>query len=155
MTVAVITVSDRASEGRCEDISGPELERALLERFPGAAVTRRIVPDEQDRITAALEECLGADFILTTGGTGISPRDVTPEATRRFCEKELPGVSEALRAASLKETPAAMLSRGFAGLRGSTVVVNFPGSPKAVRLCVEVITPIMEHAGRMLRGEGH
>jgi len=155
VTVAVVTVSDRASEGRYEDLSGPEIERALLERFPTAAVTRRIVPDDPARIAAALEECLGADFILTTGGTGISPRDVTPEATRRFCEKELPGISEALRTASLKETPAAMLSRGFAGLRGSTVVVNFPGSPRAVRLCVEVIAPIMEHAGRMLRGEGH
>jgi len=138
VTVAVVTVSDRASEGRYEDLSGPEIERAVLALFPGAAVTRRIVPDD-----------------LTTGGTGISPRDVTPEATRRFCEKELPGISEALRTASLKETPAAMLSRGFAGLRGSTVVVNFPGSPRAVRLCVEVIAPIMEHAGRMLRGEGH
>jgi molybdopterin adenylyltransferase len=155
VTVAVITVSDRASEGRYEDLSGPATERALLERFPAATVTRSIVPDEPARIAAALEECLGADFILTTGGTGISPRDVTPEVTRRFCEKELPGISEALRAASLRETPAAMLSRGFAGVRGRTVVVNFPGSPKAVRLCVEVIAPIMEHAGRMVRGEGH
>lgn len=155
MTVAVITVSDRAFEGRYEDLSGPEIERALLARLPAAAVTRRIVPDDPDGIAAALEECLGTDFILTTGGTGISPRDVTPEVTRRFCERELPGISEALRAASLKETPAAMLSRGFAGVRGNTVVVNFPGSPRAVRLCVEVIAPIMEHAGRMLRGEGH
>jgi molybdopterin adenylyltransferase len=155
LRVAVITISDRASEGRYQDLSGPAIERALLERFPAAAVTRRIVPDEPDRIAAALEECLGVDFILTTGGTGISPRDVTPEVTRRFCEKELPGISEALRTASLRETPAAMLSRGFACLRGKTVVVNFPGSPKAARLCVEVIAPIMEHAGRMVRGEGH
>lgn len=155
MTVAVITVSDRASEGRYEDLSGPEIERALLARFPEANVSRRIVPDEPDRIAAALRECLGVDFILTTGGTGISPRDVTPEVTRRFCQKELPGISEALRAASLRETPAAMLSRGFAGLHGETLVVNFPGSPKAARLCVQLIAPIMEHAGRMLRGEGH
>lgn len=155
MKVAVITISDRVSRGEYEDLSGPEIEKELLARVPGAEVSRRVVPDEQERILEALEACAGADFILTTGGTGISPRDVTPEATRRFCEKELPGIAEALRAESLRETPAAMLSRGYAGLRGHTVVVNFPGSPKAARTCVRVIAPLMEHAGKMLRGEGH
>jgi molybdopterin adenylyltransferase len=153
--VAVITISDRASRGEYEDLSGPEIERLLLERFPDAAVSRVVVPDEADRIRAALEASARADFILTTGGTGISPRDITPEVTRGFCDKEIPGIAEALRAQSYLETPSAMLSRGFAGLRGSCVVVNFPGSVKAVRRCMETLAPVMEHALRMLQGEGH
>jgi molybdopterin adenylyltransferase len=153
--VAVITVSDRASRGEYADLSGPEIEKEIRARFPDVDVTRAVVPDEPPDILAALESFTGADFILTTGGTGISPRDVTPEATMRFCQKELPGIAEALRAASLAETPSAMLSRGYAGLHGKTVVVNFPGSQKAVRLCMTVLGPVMEHAVRMLRGEGH
>ena len=155
MKVAVITISDRASRGDYADASGPEIEKDVRSRFADAEVTRRVVPDEQPRILAALEDCAGADFILTTGGTGISPRDVTPEATRRFLDRELPGIAECLRARSLAETPAAMLSRGVAGLKGGTIVVNFPGSVSAVRLCMTVIGPIMEHALRMVRGEGH
>ena len=155
MRVAVITVSDRASRREYADLSGPEIEKEVRARFPDAEVTRQVVADEPPDILAALELCAGADFILTTGGTGISPRDVTPEATMRFCQKELPGIAEALRAASLAETPSAMLSRGYAGLRGNTVVVNFPGSQKAVRLCMTVLGPVMEHTMRMLRGEGH
>ena len=88
-------------------------------------------------------------------GTGISPRDVTPEATRRFCERELPGIAEMLRARSYEETPMAVLSRGCAGLKGRTIVVNFPGSLKAASLCVRLLIPVMEHALSMLRGEGH
>jgi molybdopterin adenylyltransferase len=153
--VVVITISDRASRGEYEDASGPEIAKEVRNRFADAAVTRRIVPDEQPRILAALEESSGVDFILTTGGTGISPRDVTPEATRRFVEKELPGISECLRAQSYAETPSAMLSRGVAGIKGSTIVVNFPGSLSAVRLCMRVLGPVMEHALRMQRGEGH
>jgi molybdenum cofactor biosynthesis protein B len=153
--VAVITISDRASRGEYADLSGPEIERELRARFPKAEVSRLVVPDDVELILAALKSSAGADFILTTGGTGIGPRDVTPEATRRFCEKEIPGIAEALRARSRAETPAAMLSRGFAGLRGACVVVNFPGSTKAVRSCMEVLAPVMEHAGRMIQGEGH
>ena len=155
MTVAVITISDRASRGEYEDLSGPEIEREVRARYPSAAVTRSIVPDEPDAILAELHAHEGVDFILTTGGTGLSPRDVTPEMTLRFCEKEVPGIAEVLRAQSYLETPAAILSRGTAGLRGSTVVVNFPGSPKAVRLCMKVLGPVMEHAIRMIRAEGH
>lgn len=155
MRVAVITISDRATRGEYEDLSGPEIQRELLALYPSAAVSRSIVPDEPGEILSALESQAGADFILTTGGTGLSPRDVTPEVTMRFCEKEIPGIAEALRAQSSAETPAAMLSRGFAGLRGSTIVVNFPGSPKAVRLCMRVLGPVMEHALRMIRAEGH
>jgi molybdopterin adenylyltransferase len=132
-----------------------EIERELRSRFPCVTVTRAVVADEPLAILAALEASAGSDFILTTGGTGISPRDVTPEVTRSFCDKEIPGIAEALRAQSYAEAPAAMLSRGYAGMRGGCVVVNFPGSPKAARLCVKVLAPVMEHALSMLRGEGH
>ena len=155
MKVAVITISDRASRGEYEDLSGPEIEKDVLARYPSAVVSRSVVPDEADAILAALHACAGVDFILTTGGTGLSPRDVTPEATKRFCEKEIPGIAEALRTHSYAETPAAMLSRGCAGVRGTTIVVNLPGSPRAVRLCMSVLGPVMEHAVRMMRAEGH
>ncbi len=155
MTVAVVTISDRASRGEYQDLSGPEIEKEVLARYPDATVTRSVVPDEPDAILAELHARAGVDFILTTGGTGLSERDVTPEVTRRFCQKEIPGIAEVIRAQSYAETPAAMLSRGIAGLHGSTVVVNFPGSPRAVRLCMKVLGPVMEHAMRMIRGEGH
>ena len=155
MRVAVITISDRASRGEYADLSGPEIEREVLARYPDASVSRRVVPDEPDGILAALEASADSDFILTTGGTGLSPRDVTPETTRQFCDREIPGIAEALRAQSYAETPAAMLSRAYAGVRGRCIVVNFPGSVKAVRRCMEVLGPVMEHAVRMLRGEGH
>jgi molybdopterin adenylyltransferase len=155
VTVAVITISDRASRGVYEDLSGPEIEKEVLARYPSAAVTRSVVADERGAILSELQAHAGADFILTTGGTGLSPRDVTPDVTAEFCQKEIPGIAEILRARSYAETPAAMLSRGMAGLRGSTVVVNFPGSPAAVRLCMQVLGPVMEHAMRMIRAEGH
>ena len=155
MKAAVITISDRASRGEYEDLSGPVIEKELAARFAGIDVRRLVVPDEPPAILAALESFAGVDFILTTGGTGISARDVTPETTARFCDRELPGIAEALRAASLVETPAAMLSRGYAGMHGTTIVVNFPGSVKAVRLCMAVFGPVMEHALKMVRGEGH
>ena len=155
MRVAVITISDRASRGEYADLSGPEIEREVLARYPDASVSRRVVPDEPVGILAALEASADSDFILTTGGTGLSPRDVTPETTRQFCDREIPGIAEALRAQSYAETPAAMLSRAYAGVRGRCIVVNFPGSVKAVRRCMEVLGPVMEHAVRMLRGEGH
>ncbi len=155
MKVAVLTISDRASRGEYEDLSGPEIEAIVREAFPGAELSRDVVPDEQESILAALERLQDADWILTTGGTGLSSRDVTPEATVQFCERELPGIAEALRAASLAETPHAMLSRGYAGVRGTCIVVNFPGSVRAVRLCTRTLLPILAHGPAMLRGEGH
>jgi molybdopterin adenylyltransferase len=152
---SVITISDRAFKGEREDLSGQEIEKALKELFPDAEVGRAVVPDEAEEILRALEAAAASDFILTTGGTGISPRDVTPEVTAGFCEKEIPGIAEALRDASRAETPNAMLSRGYAGLRGRCIVVNVPGSPLAARLCMRVLGPVMDHATRMLRGEGH
>ncbi|MBN1685370.1 MAG: MogA/MoaB family molybdenum cofactor biosynthesis protein [Spirochaetales bacterium] len=155
MTVAVITISDRASRGEYEDLSGPEIEAVLHQYMPEAVVHRHIVPDEPAEITAAFGRSAEADFILTTGGTGIGPRDVTPEVTVAYCDRLLPGIAETLRAESLKETPQAMLSRGTAGVKKETIIVNFPGSVKAVRLCTTVLVPVMEHAVQMLRGAGH
>jgi molybdopterin adenylyltransferase len=153
--VSVITISDRASRGEYPDRSGPEIVSILRESFPEAQIDVEVVPDEAGAITAAFEIHGRADFILTTGGTGISARDVTPETTRSYCERELPGIAEALRAESYRETPTAVLSRGVAGIKGNTIIVNFPGSVKAVRLCTRVLIPVMEHALSMLRGEGH
>jgi molybdenum cofactor biosynthesis protein B len=153
--VTVLTISDRASRGQYPDRSGPAIEEALRARFPKVEILKEIVPDEPDRIRAAFQRHSGSDFILTTGGTGVGPRDVTPEVTAAWCERELPGIAEALRARSLAETPLGMLSRGVAGLKGRTVIVNLPGSPQAARLGAETLAPVMEHLLAMLRGEGH
>ncbi len=155
MTVTVITVSDRASRGEYEDLSGPEIEKIIKDAYPGCRINRRIVPDEEGPLQNALEAGLGDDFIITTGGTGISPRDITPEISEEFCHKDLPGIAEILRTQSYKETPMAMLSRGYAGFRDQTVVVNFPGSVKAVRCCTGVLLPVMDHTMKMFREEGH
>ena len=155
MTVSVITISDRASRGEYPDRSGPEIVSILREAFPEVRIDTEVVPDEAMAIVAAFQRHKQADFILTTGGTGVSGRDVTPEATRGYCQRELPGIAEVLRAESYKETPTAVLSRGAAGIKGKTIIVNFPGSVRAVRLCTRVLIPVMEHALSMLHGEGH
>lgn len=155
MKAALITISDRASKGIYEDLSGPEIESILSEKVPSCKIERIIVPDEVEDILKALQSFAGYDFILTTGGTGIGPRDVTPDVTEEYCDKELPGISETLRAESLKETNSAMLSRGYSGMKDNTIIVNFPGSVKAVRLCTKVIAPVMVHAVKMIVGEGH
>jgi molybdopterin adenylyltransferase len=155
LTVTVLTISDRASRGIYEDRSGPAVEEVLRAGFSSAVVRREIVPDEPEQIRAAFGRHLDADFILTTGGTGIGPRDVTPEVTAAWCDRLLPGIAEALRARSLLETPTAMLSRGTAGLKGRTVIVNFPGSVNAARLGAETLAPVMEHVLDMLAGRGH
>lgn len=155
MKAAVITISDRASKGIYEDLSGPEIENILGEIVPSCKIERTIVPDEADDILKALKLFEGFDFILTTGGTGIGPRDITPNVTEEYCDRELPGISETLRAESLKETNSAMLSRGYSGMKDNTIIVNFPGSVKAVRLCTRVVAPVMVHAVKMILGEGH
>jgi molybdopterin adenylyltransferase len=151
---AVLTVSDRSARGERVDESGRVLAESL---DPGlyAVEGRRILPDEQAEIaTALLELCeAGFELVLTTGGTGFAPRDVTPEATRAVVEREAPGLAEAMRAASLALTPHAMLSRSFAGIRGRTLIVNLPGSPKAVRENLAVILPALPHGVELLRGE--
>ena len=138
-----------------EQLNAPAIEEFVLEGYPDCEIVREIVPDEADEISAAFDRNLSSDFIITAGGTGLSLRDVTPETTEAYCTRRLPGIEETLRSESLKETKSAMLSRGFAGIRGSTVIVNFPGSVKAVTLCTRVVLPILDHAIRMIRGEGH
>src|SRR5687768_5354619 len=151
---AVLTVSDRVTRGEVEDSSGPALA-ARLEEAGWRVIDRAAVPDDDEAIAAALSRLADEDvaLVLTTGGTGIAPRDVTPDATRRVIDREVPGIAEALRAASLAQTPHAMLSRATAGVRGATLIVNLPGSPKAVAETFSVLAPVLDHAARLLRGE--
>ncbi len=155
MKIAVITISDRASKGIYEDKSGPEIVSILKETVPDSEINTAIIPDNRDEIVKAFERYKGWDFILTTGGTGIGPRDFTPDVTREYCDKDLPGISETIRALSYEETTSAMLSRGFSGMKGNTIIVNFPGSVKAVRLCTKTVAPVMHHAIKMILGQGH
>ena len=155
MKIAVVTVSDRASKGVYADRSGPAIEATLRELLPTIEIELDLVPDEKTEILAALARHPDADWILTTGGTGPSPRDVTPEATREFCDRAMPGIADFLRLKSLEETPHAVFSRGAAGMRGAQYVVNFPGSEKAARSCAAWLAPLLDHGVKMAHGEGH
>lgn len=153
MKIGILTVSDKGARGEREDRSGPAV-RAVMEAAGGEVVRNTIVPDEQDIIRAVLIEWSdeGLDLILTTGGTGFSPRDWTPEATKAVIERETPGLAEAMRAAGMKATPTAMLSRAVAGIRKSTLIVNLPGSERAVRESLEAILPALPHGIDILKG---
>ncbi len=153
ITVGVLTISDGAARGERQDLSGENI-RTLVAQLPDATVSvGAIVPDEIDYITTVLREWSDErhlNLILTTGGTGLAPRDVTPEATHAIIEREAPGIAEAMRAISLQYTRTAMLSRSVAGVRGHTLIINLPGSPKAVKECLEYILPVLPHAVNLL-----
>ena len=149
----LITISDRCAQGQREDASGPLLVQ-LLQRAGYTVTGTAIVPDEYDVICHALRQAALANtaLILTTGGTGLSPRDITPEATAAVCQRMAPGIGEAMRAASLRITPRGMLSRATAGLLDRSLIVNLPGSPKAAQENLEAVLPSLAHGLEMLRG---
>ncbi len=155
LEVAVITISDRAFRGEYEDLSGPKIKEIIEASALQAKVRMKIVPDDKEAVRQALLDNLDQDYIFTTGGTGLSPRDITPEVTEEICDKEIPGISEMLRRESYKETKNAVLSRGYSGLKGKTIIVNFPGSVKAASLCTRLMLPIMEHGRKMVHGGRH
>lgn len=153
--VVVITVSDAASSGERQDTSGEVLTQ-LLTDLGAEIIARRILSDEPDTLADALREFTdwrNVNLIVTTGGTGLGPRDNTPEATLQVIEREAPGLAEAMRLETLKQTPMAMLSRGVCGVRSGTLIINLPGSPKAVKESFAVIAPVLKHAVALLAGQ--
>jgi molybdopterin adenylyltransferase len=155
--VAVITVSDRCSAGTAIDTAGPAVAELLREKLGARIAWTRIVPDEVEKIEEVLKDLCDrrVDLVFTAGGTGISSRDVTPEATHKIIDREVPGLAEAMRAASALKTPNALLSRAIAGVRRETLVVNLPGSLKAATENLSVLLPVLPHAVKMLRNESH
>jgi molybdenum cofactor synthesis domain-containing protein len=152
ISVAILTLSDKGSAGEREDLAGPLIREMITGR--GATVEfYEVIPDEKglikERLIAFSEK---VDLVLTTGGTGLSPRDVTPEATREVIDKEIPGIAEAMRSAGLEKTKRAMLSRAVAGVRGNTLIINLPGSPKAVKEGLEAIMDVIPHAIEKIKG---
>jgi len=155
--VAILTISDKGAGGSREDVSGPAIEQ-MLPRDTYNVCGKKIIPDDCQTIADALRDFSdqkAMDLVLTTGGTGLGPRDVTPEATMSVCDRMVPGLGEILRSESFRIVPNAVLSRGVSGMRKNTLIVNLPGSPKAVRECLEIILKILPHAVAMMRGGGH
>ncbi len=152
ISVAILTLSDKGSAGEREDLAGP-LIREMITGIGATIEYYEVIPDEKGLIKEKLiDYSKKVDLVLTTGGTGLSPRDVTPEATREVIDKEIPGIAEAMRSAGLYKTKRAMLSRAVAGVRGNTLIINLPGSPKAVREGLEAIMDVIPHAVEKIRG---
>ncbi|MWC30381.1 MogA/MoaB family molybdenum cofactor biosynthesis protein [Paenibacillus sp. MMS18-CY102] len=153
--VAILTASDKGSKGEREDTSAQVIRELVEEELNGEIVDYRIVPDEQDEIMAALIEMTDyyqADLVLTTGGTGLGPRDVTPEATIKIADRLVPGISEAMRMGGMSRTRRAMLSRGVSGMRGRSLIINLPGSPKGVHECLMQVMDQLPHALGIVSG---
>lgn len=152
MRVGILTMSDSGTRGEREDLSGP-LIAELLGTLSSEIVQQAMIPDDAGRIAETLTAWSGElDLIVTTGGTGLGPRDVTPQATLSVIDYEVPGMAEAMRAVGRAKTPMAMLSRGVVGVRGATLIINLPGSPKGVRENLETLLPVLPHAVNVLRG---
>ena len=155
ITVGVLTISDRGWRGEREDKSG-EVVKRMIAALDAHIARYEIVPDEKEVISRKLTHWadeVGIDLIVTTGGTGLSPRDVAPEATLAVAQRLVPGLAEAMRAGGVKKTATAMLSRGVSGIRGRSLIINLPGSPKAVQESLEIILPVLPHAMEVLKGE--
>lgn len=155
ITGGVITVSDKGSRGEREDLSGRDVIRILAD-LPIRIDAYEIIPDEKEIIRDKIRDYADRkhlDLVVTTGGTGVSPRDVTPDATLEILEKELPGMAEAMRRKSMEKTPHAMISRAVAGIRGQCLIINLPGSPKGARENLEVILPALKHAIEKIKGD--
>ncbi|AZO96018.1 molybdopterin adenylyltransferase [Halocella sp. SP3-1] len=153
--VGILTLSDTGAAGQREDKSGPLIQE-IISKNDGQVDYYQIIPDDQEQISAELikmSDEMGLNLILTTGGTGLAPRDVTPEATKEVIDRGVPGIAEAIRLESLKKTPKAMLSRGVSGVRKETLIINLPGSPKAVEECLEVVLPVLSHAIELIKNE--
>ena len=154
LKIGILTISDKGSRGEREDLSGRTIKDALAQI--GEIVRYEIIPDELAQISQKLEEWADGgsmDIILTTGGTGLAERDVTPEATLAILNKEVPGLGEAMRAGTLHHTPMVMLSRAVAGMRAECLIINLPGSPRAVGQCLEIIQPVLTHAVEIITGK--
>lgn len=153
--IGIITASDKGSRGERIDQSG-QVIREMVPSIGGEVVVYQIIPDEYDMLKASMIKQAdedNVDLIITTGGTGLGPRDVTPEATKAVIDREVPGIAEVIRIESLKKTNRAMLTRGVAGIRNKTLIINLPGSPKAVQECLEIIFPALPHGLEILKGE--
>lgn len=154
-TVGILTMSDKGSRGERVDLSGPAIRDIVTSSLECKIVKYELIPDDKDTIAGKLAEWSDegtVDVIFTTGGTGLGARDVTPEATLSIVDKEVPGIAEAIRTGTLSKTPMAMLSRSVAGMRKKTLIINMPGSPRAVRECLEIIVPAVPHAVEMIKG---
>ena len=154
MLLAVLTISDRCSAGQLTDTAGPAVVALLRDAWPQAEIETALLPDDEDAIAVALEELerKGAALVLTVGGTGLGPRDRTPEATRRVIDREAPGLAEAMRARGAERNHFAWLSRGVAGLRGTTLIVNLPGSERGAGESLEAILPLLRHGLEVVAG---
>ena len=154
MLLAVLTISDRCSQGLQEDTAGPAVVALLKQHWPDDEVSADLLPDDEDAIAAKLEELStrGAALVLTAGGTGLGPRDRTPEATRRVIDREAPGLAEAMRTRGAERNPYAWLSRGVAGLRGNTLIVNLPGSKRGAEESLASIVPLLRHGLEVVVG---